>query len=517
MLCKYFFFLQAWKVAIFIYLSLPLVLGTFTVISPDPQNDAECQDIKCFLLHDISTDPHLFFKENATLYFRPGVHIGDNVNGQHLVVSDLAGITLLGDYLDQSTIYCIGNFGLAFVNVTNLELWNLKFENCGTNLSHWIINRTTASNFNIDSTFRATIFMMDVLNVDIWAIVIFYSDNSVGIVGVNVVGVVSLGYSRIEGNANNLLLLADNTAEHLVYTYIRIENCNFWGSYTNGLYIQFEQQKYGISLKLQNVYVRTNNIGIQLQVDLCHNSINIDKLVSTYSFDDHIVLDLYSHCSEAGEVVLLNSYFYNDWLDFGIIVLNHGELTHIAFVNLTFQNVFRPLITYNVPNITLQNINITNSSGMIEHEDSNITYTGHNFIWNNRGALYGIMSAWNSNVTFQGHTQFYDNTGFNAGVMYIQDSTITFDSNSITTFITNHGNNGGAMALYELSLLDIRPNATVIISHNTAQHYGGGIYVDENDGYVFLIDFFQQVKCFFQPSLQVPIQRRSSWEYDFHK
>lgn len=197
------------------------------MISPDPQNDAKCQDIKCFLLHDISTDPHRFFKENATLYFSPGVHIGDNVNGQHLVVSDLAGITLLGDHLDQSIIHCTGNFGLAFVNVTNLQLWNLKFENCGTNMSYWIIS---VSKFDPDSTFRATIFMMDVLNVDIWAIVIFYSDNSVGIVGVNVVGVVSLGYSRIEGNALNLFLLANDTAEHLVYTYIRIENCDFWGS-----------------------------------------------------------------------------------------------------------------------------------------------------------------------------------------------------------------------------------------------------------------------------------------------
>ena len=45
------------------------------------------------------------------------------------------------------------------------------------------------------------------------------------------------------------------------------------------------------------------------------------------------------------------------------------------------------------------------------------------------------------------------------------------------------------MALYELSLLDIRPNATVIISHNTAQHYGGGVYVDERDGSKFQINF----------------------------
>ena len=469
--------------------------------------------MECFLLHDLFTDPHRFFKENTILYFRPGVHVGDSVNGQHLVVSDLAGITLFGE--DQSIIHCTGNFGLAFVNITNLTIWSLQFVHCGANLSHWIINRTSGSQFHANSTFRATIFMVDVLNVDMWDIVIYYSDNSSGIVGVNVVGVVSLGYSRLEGNLINLFLLADDSAEYLVYTHIRIEAyVDLWAADTYGLYTQFQQQKYDIRLELQNVDVSYNYVyaGIELNVDLCHNSINIDKLNSTYNYYDHFVLHLWNHisfhCSENGEVVLLNSYFHR--INVGITVRNQGELLMVnfpslTFVNLTFQNVLSPFNIYNIPNITLQNINITECFGVvITHENSHITYTGHNFIWNNDGALYGIMFAWNSNVTFQGHTQFYDNTGFYAGVMYIQGSNITFDRNSITTFITNHGNNGGAMALYELSLLDIRPNATVIISHNTARLNGGGVYVDENDGYVFLIDSLQQVRCFFQPSLRYP-------------
>ena len=39
--------------------------------------------------------------------------------------------------------------------------------------------------------------------------------------------------------------------------------------------------------------------------------------------------------------------------------------------------------------------------------------------------------------------------------------------------------NGRAMAFYGLLLIDIRPNATVLISHNRALTYGGGIYVDD--------------------------------------
>ena len=62
-------------------MSLFLVEGQYTVvISPDPEYDMHCQKEVCFTLQDLSEHLQHFFEDNATLYFRPGVYIGDSVN-----------------------------------------------------------------------------------------------------------------------------------------------------------------------------------------------------------------------------------------------------------------------------------------------------------------------------------------------------------------------------------------------------------------------------------------------------
>ena len=171
---------------------------------------------------------------------------------QHLVVANIAGITLIGDNLNQSIIQC---FGFAFLNVTDLVLWNLKFVGCGANMSGWItcyVNRTSP-----DPTFRSTSHMVDVWNADIWAIDIYHSYRSTGIV---VLGVVNLGYSDFVNNPINLLLRADDSAEYLIDTRIRIEEyVLFWRAETYGLYTVFQQQEYDISLELQNVAVQNGD------------------------------------------------------------------------------------------------------------------------------------------------------------------------------------------------------------------------------------------------------------------
>ena len=495
-----------------LYLSLSQVHGTDTVVSPDPDNDVECQEMACFLLHDLSENPQLFFRENSYIYFSPGVHIGTSVNEKHLLVSNTAGIHISGDSINQSVIQCSGNFGFAFVNVTNLSLWNLRFEGCGANVSRWIANRTSPGNSYADPTFRSTIQMIDVWNASIWSIDIYDSYISTGIVGINVVGVISLEYSILDGNLINLLLQADDSAEYLIDTHIQIkENVYLWSATKRGMYTLFEQQKYDINLELQNVEVwYGDSVGIELNIDLCHNSVNIDQLESNDNFGDHMLLYLWNHpnsfCSKIGEIVLSNSHFQQ--LYEGITIRNRRELTiisssYINLVNITFDRILSPLNIHNVPNITLQNINVSNCFGIvIKHENSTIKYTGSSFIWDNNGAQYGVMLVWNSIVAFQGHTQFFDNSGFYAGVIYVKNSNLVFGTDSITTFENNHGHSGGAMALYGLSLIDIEPNATVVISHNKAIAYGGGIYVDESDDYLFLVGSYQQVRCFFQPSIR---------------
>ena len=72
----------------------------------------------------------------------------------------------------------------------------------------------------------------------------------------------------------------------MVDTRIRIEEyVLFWRAETYGLYTVFQQQEYDISLELQNVAVQDGDyVGIELNIELCHNSVTIDQLELEYSY-----------------------------------------------------------------------------------------------------------------------------------------------------------------------------------------------------------------------------------------
>ena len=186
---------------------------------------------------------------------------------------------------------------------------------------------------------------------------------------------------------------------------IRIEEyVLFWREETYGLFTVFQQQEYDISLELQNVAVRDGDyVGIELNIELCHNSVTIDQLESEYNYYDHMLLYLSnSQCSRNyGEVVLSNSHFRRISGVHKQGGFSVSASSFIQFVNLTFSSVVSPLNIHNVPNMNLQNINCFGV--VVTHQNSSITYTGSNSIWDNSGAQYGVLFLWN--VTFQGHTR----------------------------------------------------------------------------------------------------------------
>ena len=158
------------------------------------------------------------------------------------------------------------------------------------------------------------------------------------LVGINVVGVVDF-----VNNPINLLLRADDSAEYVVDTRIRIEEyVLFWRAETYGLFTVFQQQEYDISLELQNVAVRDGDyVGIELNIELCHNSVTIDQLESEYNYYNPYLSN--SQClRNYGEVVLSNSHFRR--ISGGITVHKQGGFSvsassFIQFVNLAVWSV----------------------------------------------------------------------------------------------------------------------------------------------------------------------------------
>ena len=105
-----------------------------------------------------------------------------------------------------------------------------------------------------------------------------------------------------------------------------------------------------------------------------------------------------------------------------------------------------------------------------------------------------------SSVSFQGEINFINNIGRQGGAisaygetLYRIGTTVNFDGNA--TFIGNSAYNGGAISLKEGALVSLEAHTHMVFEENTAQEYGGAIYVEDEglrDG--------KNIKCFIIPS-----------------
>ena len=111
------------------------------------------------------------------------------------------------------------------------------------------------------------------------------------------------------------------------------------------------------------------------------------------------------------------------------------------------------------------------------------TISGHNVAADEGGGVYGR----NSEITVTG-TTVSDNEAGNGGGFYLSNSPTTIESTTISGNTTTDDGGGGIKAGYyqpdegEPGATTAGPDATLTIrnstvSNNTAQYYGGGLYV----------------------------------------
>ena len=105
---------------------------------------------------------------------------------------------------------------------------------------------------------------------------------------------------------------------------------------------------------------------------------------------------------------------------------------------------------------------------------------------------YGAVFSTELQLHFEGETSFVDNKGSG---LYLPNSIVRFGEGSHVKFVSNVGHNGGAIAMYGHSLMQIHNNCLFIFSKNTAYSMGGAIYSDVT---VALQPAHQT--CFIQPS-----------------
>ena len=155
-----------------------------------PNSNTPCPMRSCYTLSQVMDNPSNYFTSNTTVVFPPGYH-EVSTEGQ-LVIHDVNNISLVGDNNERTMIKCVGQFGLAFINITNLTVSKLSFSMCGAPMSNASQLPTNLSEILYVRTAPIiSIYLVGVTNLTATEFGISHS-KGMGLLGVNTFGISSI-------------------------------------------------------------------------------------------------------------------------------------------------------------------------------------------------------------------------------------------------------------------------------------------------------------------------------------
>jgi len=179
----------AFAVAFFAILLVPHAYGVEVDVSPTLSGTAECrQDPDCISLGNALRT----VSSNTTLYLRNGTHhIDQFIPIYGLYDVSIVGVGGGGDEI-AAVITCADGVGLAFVNITNLTIMNVRIEGCGLtgqNLTETlaILDGVVEIFFEVPSEATIAVFLGHVENLTMQHAVVT-NTSGLGLVGINVIG-----------------------------------------------------------------------------------------------------------------------------------------------------------------------------------------------------------------------------------------------------------------------------------------------------------------------------------------
>ena len=108
-------------------------------------------------------NPSNYSTSNTTVVFPPR-HDEVSSEGQ-LVIQNVNNISLVGNNSDSTMINCVGEFGLAFINITNLTVSKFHFSKCGASMSSALQLATNLFNETYDPFTFQNDFFTQVLSI----------------------------------------------------------------------------------------------------------------------------------------------------------------------------------------------------------------------------------------------------------------------------------------------------------------------------------------------------------------
>ena len=500
---------------------------------------------------------------NIMVAFLPGIHIANHDDFVHVMLfftgiyyyTHATNVTLTAANCSVgATIACNGTFGFAFINVTNLQVSGLTFENCGVVLEVFRPHQPT---------FYFTLYVARSRNINITDVTVTHG-KGYGLHVKETHGFVLLSGTKFLFNEHNFYFSTDAIE---AFTNLTVSDSMFLHGTAGGrgepgcagVCLHLLHTEINVTVSLINIHAADNDkCNVLIQYNVCRTKLDVSGMTSLNA-DSGLVLvtkTTLNKCPELNEwtrvtldtAVLMNTSLLltNGEMDFSTPLrtgIKYVIILSDVSVSLSEQrNEFR-----NVHGIILNDVTFENTGG-VSIENVTMLIEGNFHYIRNRFALAIFTSFDNSEtgatvvldrsstVTFRDntvlsgfqsplhvtgstirmedntHMVFHNNTGLICGGMHlVKANVILLPYTTSLLFSHNTGSTGGAMAFYDGSQLHFYCTyAKVQFIDNRATDVGGAIYIQDS-GYFQRQYYFQAFFTVFrlcQPFVLYP-------EFDF--
>ena len=245
--------------AVLVCSSVP-TLAFIKFVTPD-----SCPDERnCYRLQEVIHNTRVYFTSNTTLKFLPEKYNIKTESSE--VVSDVIGLAIVGS--NNTTIRFFENFGLVFLDVSNLTIQHLHFTHCGLslfsrglmNIANRLTDMAQLVRYNLIPMRYSALYFVQVYDLNInWVVV--NNSKGIGILGINILRNSSLAYSSFVGNVLNTFCIYQDLAKDtsgFAAANFSVMHSNFELGFTKfknsagGLTLIFQQNFYHVSVKINN-------------------------------------------------------------------------------------------------------------------------------------------------------------------------------------------------------------------------------------------------------------------------
>ena len=395
-----------------------------------------------------------------------------------------------------------GQFGLSFVNITNLNVSSLWFLGCGAAIPHLPTNLSKilySRHRSYPSIF--SIYLLHITNLTVTNLVIIHSK---GMLGANIFGVATVQQAVFVNNTPNCAIVFMDSYSQGATSLLYITDSLFmsgkacagciYNNFAPGLNILAIQTTYHVTGYIRNVTVHGNVINILVKIN-CKVAIQVIQLNCTEGYYYGLVLNSEGdstncrslstiNCSPfeaARHFYVSNSYFARNTIGAVLNLITYSACVKLENITVEHQNnASLKIISNHSSAIIMENININHNRGAMRIISTNLEtpliefHGSSTFADNNHQAL----CLYYCNVTFHGNITFQQNKGRYGGAINAQNAAIHFQGTVM--FLENEGEYGGALMLSAKVSLVTEQLAEVSFVRNQAQESGGAVYARDS-------------------------------------